>query len=265
MKDTPSKSFTSRKLDLQHRICADRRVTDGQFRMFVRVLRAMNERTGVAVIGDETIMAEVKSCGGRSTCKANRRHLQQLGYWKIEPGSGNRATEYTIDLSAGMALMNGLEDLRAERIQKRRRTTLAWRARKAVVGHTDSRLPDDVVGHVGDGVVGHVDSRQSAMQVAPYTFITPSTETPSYRAAEESRYLQGDDVDPDGVVIPRNFLSRLGAGDIEEGRCLADNVPAALLTMLLDRSSKFGASSIGAEIDNARRLALAAIERRASA
>lgn len=121
--EPPSKSFTSQKLDLQHRMCADRRVTDGQFRMFVRVLRAMNAQTEIAVLGDEAIMAEVPSCGSPSTCKANRRHLEALGYWRVTPGSGSRTTEYKIDLKAGMALIEGLDDLRVQRIQRRRRKT----------------------------------------------------------------------------------------------------------------------------------------------
>jgi hypothetical protein len=263
--DAPCKSFTSNKLDLQHRICADRRVTDGQFRMFVRVLRAMNAQTGIAVIGDEAIMAEVPSCGSASTCKANRRRLEELGYWTVKPGSGSTATEYSIDLKAGMSLIEGLEELRTQRIQRRRRKTMAWRARKAVVRHADVGLPDDVVRHPGDGVVRHADVGRSVIQDPPYTFITPSTETPSYQATEESRYHQGEHVDSDGVVIPAGVLSLLGSGDISEGRRLAEFVPANVMAEILDVALKFGPSACRRDIADAREQALSLIARRASA
>lgn len=299
MSDAPSKSFTSNKLDLQHRICADRRVTDGQFRMFVRVLaalRASDGKSALAIIGDETIMAEVPSCTSRSTCKANRKRLQDLGYWTVTPGHGKTATEYLVNLDANKTLQAGLDEARLVRIERRRRSRIAWRQRKAE-GHTESPLPDDGDGFAHDRPLAHGDgyaagplhgsdrcdpngkgdgrlhsrgdgflrSRETAGCNPLYTFNTPSFSSPSYRATEESRYLEGDHVDSDGVIIPRNFLSRLGAGDIEEGRRLADHVPADRLSMLLDRSSKFGMSSCGAEIDNARKQALAAIARRASA
>lgn len=271
MSEAPSKSFTSQKLDLQHRICADRRVTDGQFRMFVRVLKAMNETTRVAVIGDETIMAEVPSCGSPSTCKANRRNLQAIGYWTVKPGSGDRTTEYTINLKAAMALVAGLDELRSKRIQRRRQTTAAWRARKAAVRHGDVGLqepqPIDAVRHAHTGVVRHGDVGQSVMQDPPYTFITPSTETPSNSATEGRLYSERthEDVSPDRDELAMMVV--LGAGDQADGRDLADYVPPGLLTNALQRVRVFGAEKCKPEILHAREQALArrAAARRASA
>lgn len=262
MSEAPSKTFTGEKLDLQHRICADRRVTDGQFRMFARVLRAMNAKTSVAVIGDETIMAEVPSCSSPSTCKANRRRLQELGYWTVKPGSGSATTEYTIDLKAGMGLVEGLKELRSARIQRRRRTTMAWRARKAAVRHADDGLPNDAVRHGDDGVVRHAHVGQSVMQDPPYTFITPSTGTPSYRATEESRYLQGHDdaLDPvvDDARLHRDVHLALGRGDIDLGRMLADAIGRQQVDRLKDRVRVDGvigaADELNAAAARARRL-----------
>ncbi|MGW9333104.1 hypothetical protein [Bosea sp. NPDC055594] len=240
--EPPSKSFTSQKLDLQKRMCADRRVTDGQYRMFTRVLANMNEGTGIAIISDEAIIAEVASCGSQSTCKANRKKLAELGYWTVKPGSGASTSEYKVDLKAGMALMAGLEEQRRQRISRRRQKHSDWRARKRADRHGD---------------VG-----QTVMQDPPYTLYTPSTETPSYRATEESRYLQGAE---DNLLIPKSVLSLLGGGDVAEGRRLAEVVPPDRLAEILDFASKFGASACRGGIAEARDLALSILARRASA
>jgi hypothetical protein len=265
----PSKSFTSQKLDLQRRIGADRRVTDGQFRMFVRVLGAMNERTGVAVIGDETIMAEVPSCGSPSTCKVNRRNLQELGYWRIKPGSGSRTTEYAIDLTAGMHLVAGLDDLRAKRIQRRRQTTEAWRARKAAVRHGDVGLQDAKIDHAvrhGDvGVVRHGDVGQSVMQDPPYTLRTPSTDTPSHSPAntDQERAIREADFAlaspstarsaPDGPEkSPRQLLiEALGDGDVRAGRLIADALGPQRCAFLTQEIADVGPWRAAAQIREA--------------
>lgn len=286
MTDAPSKSFTSRKLDLQHRICADRRVTDGQFRMFVRVLRAMNALTGVAVIGDETIMAEVPSCSSPSTCRLNRKRLADLGYWEVTSGRGATTTEYRIDLGASAAIVAGLEQQRAKRIAKRRRDHQEWRARvaarKAAERHGDAGLPpyadpyrdsalrapsiDHAEPYRHAGAVPHGDSAQSRMQERGYTFIgTPSPETPSFRAADESVEQYTREADPPGVVIPSGVLSRLGGGDVAEGRRLAQFVPSHVLAEILETAAAFGASRCAEDIAEAREIALTALAQRATA
>lgn len=288
MTDAGSKSFTSRKFDLLHRLMADRRVSDGQFRMCVRVLKASRPQSGgktaLAIIGDETVMDEVPSCGSPSTCKANRKKIQALGYWKVTPGHGKTTTEYVIDLEANPGLQTGLDQARLVRLERRRRSRQAWRQRKtdrhaddgphAVGdGHADdgptfagqASMPTQGDGYGRDGGDGHADDGRTVMQDPPYTLRTPSGSSPSYRADEESRYLQGDFIDPDGVVIPRGVLSLLGAGDLSEGRRLAEVVPSSVMAEILDTALKFGAMACRDDIADAREDALEAIAGRASA
>ena len=73
-----SQSFTSWKLDLLAAVNADERVKDGAARMFVRVLAAMNEETGVAIMRDDTLADEVPSCRERRTAQRYRIALAEL-------------------------------------------------------------------------------------------------------------------------------------------------------------------------------------------
>ncbi len=284
MTDAPSKSFTSRKLNLLHRALSDARLSAAQFRYFVRALKGCNHATSVAVVSDQAFIDDVPGCSSRDTAKAMRKQIATLGYFTFKPGIGRRPTEYTFDWKANGQIETLIDANARRRKARRAEEDKAWRdgvtepplgkagdgvvqpplSARATARHP---LPIDnregVTGPRGDGVAG---PRQKGSQDPVYTFRdTPSPETPSYRLGEESRYLQPNEADPPGVVIPSGVLSRLGGGDVAEGRRLAQFVPSHVLAEILETAAAFGASRCAEDIAEAREIAFEAQARRATA
>lgn len=283
MSDAPVRSFTSRKLDWLLAACCDPRISDGQFRMMYRVSAAANAQTGVALISDPTIMDDVPNCQTPSTCRKNRRAIEAVGYWNTRPGHGrkgeaNSPTEYELLSKPVAGVVSSTEEKKRQRQERKRRDRLAWKARKreeaariTPPGEPEpqrERSVNDTPRPGGEAVrTGEGEAIWRGGVIRPdrdSPSYTPSTETPSLEATDESVEECTREADPPGVVIPKSVLSRLGLGDIEEGRRIADAVPPALLTRLLDRASKFGASSVSAETDHARLQALGVLGRKAA-
>lgn len=204
------KSFTSKKLDLQHRVMSDPRVTDGQFRMFCLVLHTVNQHTGIAAIGNKKITDEVPSCSSESTAKANRKKLATLGYWTFKPGTGRIATEYKINWEAG-AEVDAMLAVRAEaRETERREKDRAWRKHRAGgVVHDPLNEGGGVVhdgvnqagGRLDTGGGGVESDPQPVMQDTPYTLQTPSTIQEAHDIKVSTRASDLDETPPSERVI----------------------------------------------------------------
>jgi len=115
----PSRSFTSWKLDILSAVGADPRVPSSHFRMFARVLAALNEHSRVAIIGDNVLADEVPGFKVQSTCYRARQRLKDLGYWTFEEGRGSRATRYTISDEPTAAVLEAIKQARERRNQER--------------------------------------------------------------------------------------------------------------------------------------------------
>ena len=116
----PSARFTSWKLDILNAAGADPRIPPTYFRMFVRVLAAMNERTGIAILSDDLIADEVPGFKQQATCNRARRALKELGYLTYEPGRGTRATHYEISDKPVAAVMAAIDEARERRAEERK-------------------------------------------------------------------------------------------------------------------------------------------------
>jgi hypothetical protein len=77
--EKPKSTFTARKLDWLTAICFDRRVGDYAYRVVSVIARHLNEKTGRAFVGDETIAFETGS-KWRGKVHRARNQLRDFGW-----------------------------------------------------------------------------------------------------------------------------------------------------------------------------------------
>ena len=104
------KDFTAWKFKLLDTAAANSLITDSQFRFFFTVFKHANYMTRMAIASDKVLTDEVPGCRNKKTCQRHRKHLVDLGYWRVEPGHGSRGTRYYF-LSALTSITRVRDDL----------------------------------------------------------------------------------------------------------------------------------------------------------
>lgn len=192
------KTFTSSKLDIQKAMLSDDRIPDGALRMALRVLHGVNEETGVAILGDETLADEIPRCS-RSKCNRVRVLLEDLGWWQVEPGAGNRASVYRFsdkNVNAILDINIVLREQRKERRKQRRKELRdRWLERKRMKDETSGRrITDDTsTEHTEQGSEGGDVS--AVTRLADLSSVTP---------LQGGRRPTGDTLERGGDVSPVN-------------------------------------------------------------
>ena len=222
------KTFTGSKFDILDALASDRQISNHDFRVAYRVMQAVNQNTGTAILSDAILVDEVGTDSKRLWAARNR--LEELGWWEVGRGSGHRGTRYRfLDHNLNGILDQRLikRDARAARRAERHRAN--GQAQTGMVPVPDSKVPRGGIGAM------------SGMAPAPPVHLqTPSvvsqgrknsTEVVEFSAGGQT--YERDDWPTDAEVRQADFDERAAIMECDGGMT-RDEAEAAASSQLSD-------------------------------
>ncbi len=209
-------SFTSRKFNLIDALIEHPRISSSEFRALIAIVQRVDQNSGTARVGDETL-TKVLRCE-RSALTRLRKRIRGLGLARVKVGRYGRVTEYTflalLADNASSVRHSEVEDNAAPVQHCERRLSVG--ATTALQDVTDVKVMLPTVLH---------SERHSAATVphlSPISSNEGSNNGELSRRASESCFWNHD-----GGEAVRSSPQGTGATTENRSRPLADAIPAA--------------------------------------
>jgi hypothetical protein len=242
------KSWSSTKFDILNCITVDPRVTHRNVRIATRILKQVDEKTGIAYISDETLCDEIPKLD-RWQMNDFRKQMAAIRWLSFERNHRQHATTYrflTANINPILDVIISKRETRAEKRleQKAERAAAARKVTHPDVVAQPHRCASDVVAGPHADVVAQPPLH---LRGSPTTFIASKGST----FEEEVQALKRD-------AVLHEALTSIGNGDVTAGSQVAAEMGPSF-GHVMDRIRSLGGAD--EDWDSLHNLAAAARER----
>lgn len=267
MTSAPSKSFTGRMRDAEKVVRARSDVSSTEFRVFTAVLSGLNESNGTFDCSDE-VLAVLAGFKQRQSLSVARAGLQRKRIIWFRAGRPGRLTRYGLalldqDIDDGLALLKDAKDEARAKIRRDgdRRVGVKDRLREKALEHAQA----EAAGHGrrketatpnSSSACGSVYAAASMDVYTVHPRHTPSlsSSTDEGLDSERTREVEQDAAHayPDPTPSLRDqLIEALGAGNVQHGRLIADEIGPQRCAFLTELIQDVGAYRAGPQIRDA--------------